>query len=83
MDNMEELNLEQIEEVTGGKNEMGMETKPKKMKAGCILYKIKRGDTLGKIAKAHGTTVKKIMAKNPNIVNENLIGMGCWLWIPE
>ena len=82
MTDMSELNLEEIEQVAGGKNEMGLETKPKKKKAGCKLYQIKKGDTLGKIAKANGTTVAKIMELNPNIKNRNLINIGCWLWLP-
>ncbi len=81
MAEMMELNLAEMENVTGGRNEQGYETKPKK-KAGCKLYQIKRGDTLGKIAKANGTTVKEIMHLNPNIKSANLIGIGYWLYLP-
>lgn len=81
MAEMMELNLDEMENVTGGRNEQGYETKPKK-KAGCKLYQIKRGDTLGKIARANGTTVKEIMRLNPNIKNPNLIGLGYWLYLP-
>jgi LysM repeat protein len=45
-------------------------------------YKIKRGDNLTKIAKAHGTTVDAIMKANPNIKDANRIAAGGALNIP-
>src|SRR5210317_295000 len=36
-------------------------------------YKIKSGDTLSQIARAKGTTVRAIMAANPNIKDANKI----------
>lgn len=47
-----------------------------------ILYKIKRGDTLTKIARAHKTTIKAIRALNPQIKNANLIIAGDTIKIP-
>lgn len=81
MTEMKELNLNEMEMIAGGKNEGGYEKKPPK-KEGCHRYQIKSGDTLGKIARAKGTTVKKIMKVNPEIKNENLIIIGCWIYIP-
>lgn len=39
-------------------------------------YIVKKGDTLSKIAKANGTTVKAILALNPAITNPNRIYVG-------
>lgn len=36
-------------------------------------YKVKKGDTLSKIAKANGVTLKALIAANPQIKNPNLI----------
>ena len=71
MDNMEELNLEQIEEVTGGKNEGGYVKKPA-AKRGCKIYRI-----------VHGTTVTKLMAINPELQNKSFIVSGCYIYIPS
>lgn len=38
-----------------------------------VTYTVKKGDTLSKIAKAHGTTVDAILKLNPSITNKNLI----------
>lgn len=49
-----------------------------------ILYKIKKGDTLTKIAKQYKTTVKAIKALNPDkIKNVNLIIAGDTIKIPK
>ena len=46
-----------------------------------IYYTIKKGDTLGKIAKIYGTSVNDIVALNPIIKNANLIYPGWRLTI--
>jgi LysM repeat protein len=45
-------------------------------------YKIKSGDSLSAIAKARGTTVKKLMEMNPSIKNANQIRAGASLKVP-
>ena len=40
-----------------------------------LYYTVKRGDTLGKIAKAHGTTVAALVAAN-GIANPNALSIG-------
>ena len=80
MDNME-LNLNEMEEVTGGKNEGGYTRKPK-TKANCKIYKIKSGDTLIKIAKHHGTTAEHLMRINPELTNRSFIVAGCYIYVP-
>ena len=47
-----------------------------------IEYKIKKGDTLTKIAKAYGTTIAKLKEIN-NIKNVNLIYAGDIIKIPK
>ena len=61
MSNINEINYEELEAVTGGAY------KPLPPKSGYVVYQIVRGDTLGRIAKAFNTTIKKIMAANPKI----------------
>ena len=43
---------------------------------------IQRGDTLGQLARTHGTTVSQLMTANPQITNPNLIIAGRALNIP-
>ena len=45
-------------------------------------YKVKKGDTLSKIAKANKVTLKKLIAANPQIKNPNLIHPGDIITIP-
>lgn len=80
MDNME-LNLNEMEEVVGGKNEGGFLKKPG-ARAGRKIYRIVSGDTLIKIAKRNNTTVDKLMAINPELKNRNYIVAGCYIYVP-
>ena len=45
-------------------------------------YKVKKGDTLTKIAKAHKVTLKKLINANPQIKNPDLIHPGDIITIP-
>ena len=54
----------ELENIAGGASE------------GTLYHHVVPGDTLGKIAAKYGTTVKKLMALNPHIKNENLIYAG-------
>lgn len=47
-----------------------------------MAYKIKKGDTLSKIAKDKGTTVTALMKANPSIKDKNSIRAGSSLAIP-
>ena len=51
MDNMNELNLDEMNNIVGG---AGGSPHPLPDKSGCIVYRIARGDTLGKIARRYG-----------------------------
>ena len=76
-----ELNIEEMEEISGGKNEGGYDRPPKE-KAGCVIYQITPGQTLGKIARANGTTVEKIMKANKELKNPNFIRSGAYIYLP-
>ena len=82
MENNMELNMEQMSEVTGGKNEGGYAQKPAE-KSGCFIYKVRHGDTLSKIANNNNTTVQKIMKVNPELKNANFIVTNCYIYIPN
>lgn len=45
-------------------------------------YVVKKGDSLSEIAKAHNTTVKKIMAANPTIKSADKIEVGQKIKLP-
>ena len=81
MENMKELNLNEMEEAVGGR---GGSSTILPEKEGMIVYKIARGDTLGKIARRYGTSVQVIAALNPTTIrNINDITAGYYIYIPE
>ena len=51
-------------------------TPEKPTENGTIIYTVKSGDTLSKIAREYGTTVNSIVSLNPSITNPNLIYPG-------
>ena len=73
MDNMNELNLNEMNNIVGG---AGGSPHPLPDKSGCIVYRIARGDTLGKIARRYGTTAERIKAVNTTVHNVNDITAG-------
>ena len=76
-----ELNLNEMEEVSGGK---GGSKKELARKEGVIVYQIERGDTLKKIASWYGTTVDAIMAANIGIIrNADDITAGYYIYVPQ
>lgn len=79
MDKME-LNLNELDAVTGG---TGGSRDPLPEKAGCFVYHIKKGDTLGKLGRRFGTTAEKIKAVNRTIHNINDISAGYYIYIPD
>ena len=46
------------------------------------VYTIKKGETLSKIATAHGITIEELLAANPKITNPNRISEGQQIVIP-
>ena len=80
MDN-NELNLNEMEEVTGGA--AGSPT-PLPAKAGCDCYKIIGGDNLTKIAAKFNTTIDYLMYLNKDIItNKNFIRAGFYMYVPK
>jgi hypothetical protein len=76
-----ELNEEQMEKVSGGKNEGGYMRRPPE-RDGCVIYQVKPGETLERIARANGTTVQKIMRVNKELKNENFLTPRAFIYIP-
>ena len=81
MENMQELNLDELEDVAGGKRHF----KKQADKAGFIQHKVTPSDTLIGIAKKYGISDwRKIRDWNPHIDhNTNMIRTGEWLWIKK
>ena len=81
MENMQELNLDELEDVAGGKRHF----KKQADKAGYIQHKVVAGDTLIKIAKKYGIADwKRIREWNPHIDHKtNMIINGEYLWIKK
>ena len=81
MDNMKEMNIEELEEVTGGKQHF----QPEKDRKGFIQHKVTATDTLIRIANKYGISDwRKIREWNPHINPEtNLIRTGEYLWIKK
>ena len=85
--NEQELNLNEMEEIAGGKgkydNEKGGSSNPLPPKAGCIVYKVQPNDNLTRIAERYNTTIAKIMAVNTGIItNKNFIRSGFYIYVP-
>ena len=80
MENMQELNLEEMSEVAGGK--CGGYSKKPGAKKGCKIHKVVHGETLSKIATHYGTTVKQIMSVNPELTDASFIVSGCYIYVP-
>ena len=71
-----ELSLEEMDQVSGG-------YKKPPAKPGYEIYKIKKGDTLGRIARHYQCTVADIMRWNPKISDKNKIYYDDYIYILE
>ena len=78
--NANELNINELENVNGGRRGGSPTELPKK--EGYIVYQIAGAENLTKIARRYGTTVKAIKNANPTIDNVNFIRAGYWIYIP-
>ena len=77
----DELNLNEMEQVNGGK---GGSVTPLPPKSGCECYKIKSKQTLSGIAQLYGTTWRYLMSINVGIIsNENDITAGRYIYVPK
>ena len=82
----EELNLEALEDVSGGKispNDKPGSPNPLPYKEGWQNYKIKSGDNLTRIANNYRTTVDYLMSGNRGVItNKNYIRAGFYMYVP-
>ena len=79
--NVNELNADELEEVSGGK----IHFEPEPDKPGWIQHKVTATDTLIRIAKKYGISDwRKIRDWNPHInKTTNMIRTGEYLWIKQ
>lgn len=75
-----ELNLNEMETVTGGKGGSPTPLAPTKE---FDVYKIEYGTTLTRIANKFKTTIAYLMAINPTITNKNDITAGYYMYVPK
>ncbi len=73
--NAVELNETEMSGIAGGAFKRPAE------KDGFIIYQIKKGDNLNRIAIAHHCTVRSLLQWNPKIHDKNLIIVGDYLYI--
>ena len=75
-----ELNLNEMEEVTGGK---GGSPAPLAPTATFDVHKIRSGETLTQIANRYKTNANYLMDINPTITNKNDITAGYYIYVPR
>ena len=75
--NSVELSEEELKMAAGGASRY----KPLTERPGFIIYKVVRGDTLIRIAKAHKCTENDLLLWNPKITNRNEIYAGEYIYI--
>ena len=76
----EELNLNEMETVSGGK---GGSPTPLAPTAVFDVYRVESGDTLTRIAGKFKTSVSYLMAINPTISSKNDITAGYYMYVPR
>ncbi len=72
-----ELNENEMTNAAGGASRYDKLTP----KAGFVIYTVRTGDSLGKIARSHSCTVNEILAWNPKITNPDKIYAGEQLYL--
>ncbi len=78
---MTELNLNEMEQVSGGRGGSSSKLPPK---GGCSVYCIQGGDNLTKIARRYGTSIEFLMNINEGIIkNRNDITTGYYMYVPN
>ena len=82
MDNMKELNMNEMETVSGGVVAGGMKDKPA-ARNGYIIHKITATDTVWALSRHYGCTMDDIVKANPTIQDKSLIRTGYYLYIPK
>ena len=77
-----ELNMNEMETVSGGVVAGGMKDKPA-AKNGYIIHKITATDTVWALSRHYGCTMDDILKANPTIQDKSLIRTGYYLYIPK
>ena len=72
-----ELSIDELGKAAGGDSRFSRLP----AKAGFIIYKVQKGDSLGKIAIAFHCTVPEIMSWNPKITDKSCIYADEYLYI--
>ena len=80
MGNMRELDLNEMEQVSGGR-EYGM-TKPPLSKDGCMAERVRDGDTILSIAHRFGLHYQKILDANPGMTRTDTLIPNTYIYIP-
>ena len=70
---MQQMTDEELDTVAGGARVTGK----------TVLYTVRRGDNLTKIAKRYRTSIQAIMDRNPIIKDKNFIKTGWKLTVPD
>ena len=76
-----EMNLNEMEQISGGVIAGGVKNKPA-AKAGYIIHQITATDTVWALSRHYGCTMDDIVKANPSIQDKRLIRTGYWLYIP-
>ena len=77
---MNELNLNEMEAVSGGRGGYAKKPGPR---LGCDLYQNKKNETLIRIAKRYGVTWRDLKEMNADVIkNANDITDGYWIYVP-
>ena len=80
MEDRKELSMDEMENVSGG---TGGSRKPLAPTAQYDVYQIKKGDTLGAIARKYGTTAEELKRINSTTIhNINDITAGYYIYVP-
>ena len=81
MENVRELDLNEMEQVSGGKS-YGTERRLP-CKKGCMVYCVREGDTILNLIRIYRLDRKQFMKENPDMrINDTLIP-GSYIYIPE
>ena len=83
MSETKELNVEQMENVSGGRAVAGGVKNKPAPKAGYIVHQITDTDTVWGLSQRYGCTMDAICKANPSIQDKSLIRTGYWLYIPK
>jgi len=81
MENMRELDLNEMEQVSGG-NSYGTEGRLP-YKKGCMVYCVREGDKILNLIRIYRIDKDRFMKENPGMrINDTLIP-GSYIYIPE